>query len=159
MLKPIKGFEGLYSITDDGRVYSYHKNNNACLEGRWLKQSKNKKGYLYVTLSAKDGKRTSIAVHRLVALTYIEKTNIQVNHKNGIKTDNRVENLEWCSNRDNTIHAYKNGLKKAKYDKKEVFRLLNEGLSQDKIAKLLKIDQSTVSRVSMALSGVHYANN
>jgi transposase len=71
-------------------------------------------GYLRVKLICDDGVRRAFLVHRLVALTYIPKVEGKnyVNHKNGIKTDNRVENLEWCTSTENQIHAYETGLKR-----------------------------------------------
>ena len=86
-----------YTITDDGRVFSlnYHK------EGykKEMKQRNNKKGYKIVYISS-HSKDKSFFVHRLVALTFIPNPyNLpQVNHKDENKSNNRVENLEWCSN-------------------------------------------------------------
>lgn len=89
-----------YEITKEGQVIN--KTN-----GHILKPQPNSKGYLRVRI---DGKLRF--VHRLVAEKYIPNPEHkeQVNHKNGDKTDNRTENLEWVSNQENRDHAVKNGL-------------------------------------------------
>lgn len=96
--KEIKGFEGLYYINEQGEILSESCNNNSNKGRRLLKQSINKNGYNIVNLCNK-----TYLVHRLVAQTFIP--NIyklpQVNHKNEIKTDNRVCNLEWCDEKYN----------------------------------------------------------
>lgn len=70
--------------------------------------SKDGKGYLFVSLS-KDGKRYLKKVHRLVAQAFIPNPfhKPQINHKNGDKTNNGVDNLEWVTNAENMLHAYR----------------------------------------------------
>lgn len=105
--KDIKGFEGLYQVSDFGRVKSLNYNHTN--ESRILKTRKQRNGYLLVNLNKK-GKQYFFLVHRLVAETFLENPeNLpQVNHKDENKTNNRVENLEWKSPKDNCNHGTRN---------------------------------------------------
>ena len=118
-------------------------------------------GYFNVTLYNKNIKK-KIQVHRLVAIAFIPnpENKTQVNHISGIKNDNRVDNLEWCTPSENIIHAYRNGLKKGVRGSKSNFSILKEEdilqikntynkgeLSQLQIAKMYNISQSAVSLI------------
>lgn len=109
--KPIKGFEDRYDISNLGRVYS--KRRKKILTQTPSYQEK-RRGYNQVCLFGSDNKKHTKLVHRLVAETFIENLDpeylVQVNHKNGDKTDNRVDNLEWSSVSQNTSHAFYNNL-------------------------------------------------
>ena len=105
-----------YSVSSIGRVKSnarkmWNGKGWFISKERLLKPNLLAKGYYQVDLKF-DKKRHLRQVHRLVAEAFLPNPNNlpQINHINGVKNDNRVENLEWCTNSENQIHAYRNGL-------------------------------------------------
>lgn len=121
--KPIKGFEDSYEVSNLGNVrsidrYCIQKNNksdkyNHIYKGKILKQYKNNAGYMQVQLSYKY-KSIPRRVHRLVAETFIDNPNdyVCVNHIDGNKINNNVNNLEWCTYSHNNSEARRLGLNK-----------------------------------------------
>ena len=102
-MKTIKGLEN-YGICENGKVYSY-------LVKRFLTPRKGDNGYLKINLFV-NGLSKTYLIHRLISLAYIPNpyNKSVVNHINGIKTDNSIENLEWVTTKENVRHAWENGL-------------------------------------------------
>ena len=104
--RDIEGYEGLYQISCLGRIKSLK-----CGKERILKLGSNPLGYSIVGLY-KNGQQKFFTVHRIVAKTFISKSNdkSEVNHIDGNKKNNKVNNLEWTTRSENIKHAIKNGL-------------------------------------------------
>jgi transcriptional regulator of met regulon len=111
--KDIPEYEGLYQISNLGNVRSQHSNRmNGQKPGKLLKIALMKNGYMSLELRMSDTNKRHL-VHRLIAESFIPNPDNKpvVNHINGIKTDNRIENLEWCTHSENVRHAINTGLR------------------------------------------------
>lgn len=162
--KDVDGYDGCYSISTIGEVLSRKRSIKTL-----LKASRCRQGYARVYLS-KYGISKSHALHRLVAQTFIEnpESKSQVNHKNGIKHDNRVGNLEWSTPSENSRHAYDTGLssgcrgskngrsKLSEKDVVEIKKMLLDGLLNKKeIGEIYSIDKSQIHLISAGKSWKH----
>jgi hypothetical protein len=164
-MKDIKGFENKYAITEDGRIWSYPKTGQGTNhKGKFLTprgsgksgKKKTKRNYQTVALWKNKHGYVYYYIHRLVAETFIPnpKNLPEVNHKNGIKNDNRVENLEWCTSKENHDHATKNGFTtrgtKNSQTKLTVEQVLTirqlhlQGLSNSHIADIFHVSTSNI---------------
>lgn len=110
--KPIKGYEGLYEVSNKGRIKSLPKKYNRFKETILsnVEQKRSHTSYYQIPLS-KDGKVKRVSVHRLVAEAFIPNplNKPYINHKNSNGLDNSVSNLEWCTQLENIHHGMKHG--------------------------------------------------
>jgi len=152
---PIIGYEDLYSISKKGDILAHSWEVVRPTKGSFLKRERlltqflNHKGYPCISLRL-NGKNKTYSIHRLLAIQFIPNIHGKpsVNHKNGIKTDNRVNNLEWCTAKENSEHALLNGLYKSE---KPIALVSNNG---NVIKKFTSI-HSASRHTGYSVSGVH----
>ena len=163
-----------YEVSNLGRVRRITPGSNSSYVGKIRKLNPTRMGYLQITLIFPDGPRRfkTHYVHRLVADAFLDTQGDrpEVNHINGIKTDNRVANLEWCSRSENHIHAYRTGLHTARYAHREsilghsvmdeatvrrIRAMKTDGKSGCRIAKELGMKPGTVYAVLSGYSWKH----
>lgn len=149
----IQSYEGFdlgsdYFITEEGNVFSKKQGKLKQLKGEKLN------GYLRVKLYSLNFSK-KILVHRLVGVEFIPNPENKpfINHKNGVKWDNRVENLEWCTYSENLLHAYSVLKRKFPNSKLEINDILiirknySKGKSVNELKSLFNVSHSTISEI------------
>lgn len=150
--KDISGYENIYQVSNKGRVKSLARKTNQSDKKRYtkekiLKQRKTTHGYMEVTLR-KNNIRKHYKVHRLVMMAFHGKSKLIVNHIDCNKTNNNVENLEYCTYQENSNHYLWNR-KQPKIDtyKKEIINLYAKGYSIKYLSRTYKYDPKTVKHL------------
>ena len=159
--KPIKGFPD-YQVSEKGRVKSLKFGNE-----KILKSGINGSGYLTVDFF-NEGKKQRKLIHRLVSEAFLEnpEEKQEVNHKNGIKRDNHIQNLEWVTRSENLKHAFKTGLISnkginnpgSKLSTNDVFQILNDlnvGFLQREIAARYNVARTTITQIKTGQNWSH----
>lgn len=147
--KPIPNFENKYEVSNLGRVKTLINkriDKNGIVyskKPKIMKQSFSTTGYLFVRLEKRPYK-----VHRLVAMAFIPKPNNKniINHKDFNPLNNKVENLEWCTQKENVEHAVLNKRNKKYYyyDKDEAIELFEKGIDSKIISEMLKVPRNSI---------------
>lgn len=168
--KDVVGYEGIYQVSNFGNVKSLDRleissrGSKRLRFGIMLKQKTTEQGYATVHLRDRvNDKESWPSVHRLVALAFIENPEgkLTVNHKDGVKLNNHISNLEWATQQEQTQHAFDNNLMFVRgntmYDvefKQKVKDYYYEtGISIKKLAKHFNMSSTTASRIVRGLYG------
>lgn len=146
-----------YSITKNGQVFSHFTN-------KWIAQNKDYKGYIVLSLSLPDGRSVPQKLHRLLAMMFIPNpfNKEQVNHKNGIKDDPTLSNLEWVDHLENGMHAVHSGLYPQNQINEELAhlacQLLEKGWKVKAVAQRLNVPYGTISSITLRKSWCHVSS-
>lgn len=163
----IKGYEGLYKVSNLGRVIALKKTHlSGYVESSRAEfmptQIVSEKGYLFVFLKSAEGITKKVKVHRLVATHFIENpfNKPEVNHKDGNKINNHILNLEWCTRKENMEHASLSGFIKkgvdnsrSKVTMEQVLEIQNSTDSTRVLAKRYGIGKSCAARIKSGKGG------
>ena len=119
----INGFNGLYALTKDGQIWSYGNRGGANHNGKFINSSNDRDGYRRCTLRNHNGELKYFRIGRLMLQTFnpTTDTSLQANHKNGIRSDDRIDNLEWVTPSENIKHSFDVLSKNQKCSKNNAF--------------------------------------
>lgn len=165
IFKDIQNYEGLYQISNYGNVksvdrYVLHKRYGNMHVKECIMKCFLVEGYLYVRL-CKNSKHKTFKIHRIVMTHFVLNPNnfLEVNHIDGVKTNNHIDNLEWCTRSHNEKHAHKIGLKNFKGKNAPNIKLTEEKIKEIKELLKNKIPQRTIAKkYDIAPSTVNYIN-
>lgn len=171
--KFIEGYNNRYQVSNLGRVKSLKKDDICPNGGKFVREERIMKfsltnGYNRVGL-LRDGKYRHWFIHRLVAIAFIDNPHNKpfVNHINSIRTDNKVENLEWCTQKENVIHAHKMGRHPKKIGEEhhnstvtkqqiiEIKKLIKNGIMPTPISKITGINVGMIYNIKAGYSWKH----
>lgn len=181
--KDVVGYEGYYQVSSFGRVKGLERQftqlngmtgryNTKTIPESYMKAFSDKDGYKKIQLT-KDGKRNKFFVHRLVAIAFIlnPESKPEVNHKDGVKDNNHLSNLEWNTTSENQLHAIANKLyqtargessgtsKLKESEVREIHRLWQTGdVTQEYLAVKFGIMGSAISRIVNGIRWRHIYN-
>lgn len=154
--KEVEGYEGVYEISNLGRIKSLSRTVPSTNGSFRTKKEKILKQYNnnYLTVNFYENKKNKlILIHRLVAKAFIKNLNNkkQVNHINGIKTDNRVENLEWSTAKENINHSWKNNLSKSRSGEKHH----NSKLTHQDVINIKEMRKTNTAKQIAIIYNIH----
>lgn len=163
-----------YAIDKSANVWTCKEHNfkDNLFKNEWRKlkvKTNPKQGYLFVCMSAYKGENKTTTIHRLLSLAFIPNHNNYpcVNHKDGNKLNNSLDNLEWCTHKHNSVHCIEKGLRNTakgeripnsflkEQDIKDIFSLKKNGLLNREISEIYNIDMSAISRILNKKSWAH----
>ena len=173
--RDVKGYEGLYKVSDTGKIRSVGRYKQAgnqyrsfsyWVRGRELRFSTDKDGYSITSLT-KDGVKKNFKVHRIVAEAFIpnEESKPLINHKDSDRANNSLYNLEWCTAKENAVHASEEGnlTKGEQHSKSSLTQTecgfieywLDLGFSPKEIGGVFNVSRSLISQIKL---NKHWSN-